>query len=113
MSLKEVTLEHIGTKERKTLPVESFNQGVIIIRWGMAGSYEINIFNNTIRSCSVAARRKHPNAMNVWRVVDMENVRRIIWLHFHPKDDSYERHVQNMPHRTILGTSNDKQRRGT
>lgn len=100
MSIKSVTVEHVGTKERHVLPVESFNRGCIFVRWGLSGMYEVNIVNNYIRSCNESARRRNgPSAMKVWRIVDIEVLRKAVWDYYHPKDDSFERHTNNMPYK--------------
>lgn len=81
------------------LDVESFNRGCIFVRWGMSGMYEVNLINNYIRACSVGARRRNPSAMKAWRIVDIEVLRKAVWDYYHPKDDSFERHANNMPYR--------------
>lgn len=62
-----VVLEHEWTKERVNLPLESFTEKFIYIRWGLSGLYEVKLASGVLRACSVAARRK--GSATLWSVV--------------------------------------------
>lgn len=98
--LREIQVEHLWTKERATLPVESVDEYIISFRWGMAGIYELDIRSNRIRARNPASRRKHPHCM--WIAVDIEKVRRGHWEHRHPGKDERDEEAYRIHHEGLI-----------
>lgn len=73
----EITLAH-PNGETRLVPVESIlRQGrTLVVRWGQAGLYELDLDFNRLQALSAAARRKHP--LNMWKAEDIALVRKTV-----------------------------------
>lgn len=92
-----VVVEHEWTKERQRLPLESFTEQFIYVRWGMSGLYEVKLASGVLRACSVKARQK--GTARLWSVVGIGEWRRAIREHFHPNQtvERMKQHEKTMP----------------
>ena len=61
--MHELTLEHRGTGERKTVPVIYVTRTRVGIRWVLAGCYELSLEHNYLLRAPL------------WRAVNIEEVR--------------------------------------
>lgn len=94
---ERVTLEHEWTKERVAVPLESFTERFLYVRWGIAGLYEVKLASGVLRSTSQKARMKG-NA-GLWSVPDIAEWRRRIKEHFNPNEteERMKQHQRTIP----------------
>lgn len=94
----EVELEHLWTKERKTLSVEGIHKHIIYLYFPLSGTYELDTKKNIMRARSQRARTKCPYVL--WIAADIELVRRQLWEHHNPHfkehEEAYKRHQEKL-----------------
>jgi hypothetical protein len=67
-----VDIQHIWTREIKSLPIEYFDRRIIRFRWSLAGCYDLHLQRNVL----VGKR------LVVWRAHDIRSLRRLVFAHF-------------------------------
>ncbi len=85
--------------ETKWLPVESWGERWISVRWGLSGTYDIMLKDGRIVARSIKARTKHPQ--NLWTAKDRKELRAFVAEKMGiTKEDleaRFERHHATMP----------------
>jgi hypothetical protein len=76
--------------ERQTLPVELITKTYISVRWGMNGTYDLNLLKNVLTARSAKTRRRNKC---LWRYVNIVALRERVNIHF---DKEYEKNQQDI-----------------